>query len=128
MSKTRLLQSLRANLRLRHFSSRTEEAYTGWVRRYVRFHRVRDPAHLGEAEVREFLTHLAVERRLGPSTIAQAMAALLFLYREVLGRPLAGIGSMPRARVPTRLPVVLTPEEVRRVLEQMRGVPRLVAL
>src|SRR5574341_944977 len=128
MPKPKLLQSLRANLRLRHFSPRTEEAYSGWVRRYVRFHRLRHPADLGEAEVKAFLTHLAVDRQLAPSTLAQALAALLFLYREVVGRPLAGVGPVPRARAPMRLPVVLTPEEVRRVLEQMQGTTRLAAL
>ena len=130
MAKPKLLHSLRANLRLRHFSPRTEEAYAGWVRRYVRFHRLRHPADMGEAEVKAFLTHLAVERQLGPSTLAQALAALLFVYREVVGRPLGlvGVGAVPRARAPVRLPVVLTPEEVRRVVEQLRGTPRLVAL
>ena len=128
MPKPKLLQSLRANLRLRHFSPRTEEAYSGWVSRYVRFHRLRHPADLGEAEVKAFLTHLAVDRQLAPSTLAQALAALLFLYREVVGRPLAGVGPVPRARAPVRLPVVLTPEEVRRVLERMRGTTRLPAL
>lgn len=128
MPKPRLLQSMRANLRLRHFSPRTEEAYTAWTRRYVRFHQLRHPADLGETEVKAFLIHLAQDRHLAPSTLAQALAALLFLYKEVLGRPLAGLGEMPRARAPTRLPVVLTPEEVRRVLEQMHGITRLAAL
>jgi len=124
MPKPKLLQSLRANLRLRHFSPRTEEAYSSWVRRYVRFHRLRNPADLGEAEVKAFLSHLAVDRQLAPSTLAQALAALLFLYREVVGRPLAGVGPVPRARAPVRLPVVLTPEEVRRALAQRRGTTR----
>lgn len=128
MPKPKLLQSMRANLRLRHFSPRTEEAYTGWTRRFVRFHQLRHPADLGETEVKAFLTHLAQDRQLAPSTLAQALAALLFLYKEVLGRRLAGLGAMPRARAPVRLPVVLAPEEVRRVLGQMRGVTRLVAL
>jgi integrase len=128
MEKPKLLQSLRANLRLRHFSPRTEEAYGAWVRRYVRFHGLRHPADMGQAEVRAFLTHLAVERQLAPATLAQALAALLFLYREVLGRPIEGVGTVPRARAPVRLPVVLTPEEVRLVLQQMRGTARLVGL
>jgi len=127
MPKPRLLQSMRANLRLRHFSPRTEEAYTAWTRRFVRFHQLRHPADLGEAEVKAFLVHLAQDRHLAPSTLAQALAALLFLYREVLERPLAGLGAIPRARAPVRLPVVLAPEEVRSVLAQMRGVTRLVA-
>ena len=119
---------MRANLRLRHFSLRTEEAYTSWTRRYVRFHGLRHPADLGEAAVKAFLIHLAQERHVAPSTLAQAQAALLFLYKEVLERPLAGLGSLPRARAPVRLPVVLSPGEVRRVVAEMGGVTRLVAL
>ena len=107
------------NLRLRAFSPRTEEAYTAWTRRFVRFHQMRHPADLGEAEVKALPVHLPQDRHLAPSTLAQALAALLFLYREVLGRPLAGLGAIPRARAPVRLPVVLA---------QLRGVTRLVAL
>ena len=109
MEKPKLLHLLRANLRLRHFSPRTEEAYSAWVRRYVRFHGLRHPRDMGEAEVRAFLTYLAVERHLAPATLAQALAALLFLYRELLERPLRGMGPVPRARVPVlvrdRVPV-----------------------
>jgi integron integrase len=126
--KPKLLQSMRANLRLRHFSTRTVEAYTSWTRRYVRFHGLRHPADLGEADVKAFLTYLAEERHVAPSTLAQAPAALLFLYKEVLARSLSGLGELPRARAPVRLPVVLTVEEVRRVLAPRRGVTRLVAL
>jgi integron integrase len=89
---------------------------------------LRHPAELGEPEVKAFLVHLAEERRVAPSTLAQALAALLFLYKEVLARPLSGLGELPRARAPVRLPVVLTVEEVRQVLGQMRGVTRLVGL
>lgn len=79
--KTKLLHSLRANLRLRHFSPRTEEAYVSWVRRFVRYHGLRHPRELGEREVVSHLTHLAVERQVSLSTQGQAFAALLFLYR-----------------------------------------------
>ena len=126
--KPKLLASLQANLRLRHFSPRTESAYTDWVRRFVRFHGLQHPAELGEAEIRAFLTYLAVERRVAPSTLNQAIAALVFLYREILGRPLGGFGPLPRAKQPTRLPVVLTPPEVRRVLTALDGTPRLIGL
>lgn len=126
--KPKLLQSMRANLRLRQYSPRTEEAYTSWTRRYVRFHGLRHPGEMGTAEVRAFLVHLAEERHCAPATLAQALAALLFLYKEVLGAPMAGLGSIPRARAPTRLPSVLGQDDVRRVLTQMRGVTRLVAL
>ncbi len=126
--KTKLLHSLRANLRLRHFSPRTEEAYVSWVRRFVRFHGLQHPGELGEREVVGFLTHLRVERGVAASTQGQALAALLFLYREVLGRPLAGLGSIPRARAPMRLPVVLTREEVERVLAGLEGAAQLVGV
>ncbi|MGQ0646395.1 MAG: phage integrase N-terminal SAM-like domain-containing protein [Gemmatimonadaceae bacterium] len=126
--KPRLLQSLRANLRLRHLSPRTEQAYTAWTRRFVRFHGMRHPSELGEMEIKAFLVHLAEERGVAASTTAQARAALLFLYGEVLGRRLGALGEMPRGRAPVRLPVVLTPVEVRRVLEKMSGTSRLVAL
>jgi integron integrase len=124
----KLLHRLRANLRLRHFSPRTEEAYTAWVRRFVRFHRLEHPDRMGNAEVTAFMSHLAVERRLAPSTLTQALAALQFLYREIIGRPLA-IGSViPRPRAPVRLPVVLTTDEVRRVLAQLSGTRKLVGM
>src|SRR5690606_9296945 len=97
-----------------------------WVRRYVRFHRLRHPAEMGDAEVGAFLTWLVERRRVSQSTQGQALAALLFLYRHVLDRPLEQLGKLPRGRAPTRLPVVLTRNEVQRVLAQLNGVYRLV--
>lgn len=126
--KPKLLQTMRANMRLRHYSPRTEEAYTAWTRRFVQFHGLRHPDDMGEAEVKAFLVFLAEDRHCAPSTQAQALAALLFLYKEVVARPLKGLGAIPRAKAPMRLPTVLGPEEVRRVLVQMRGVTRLLAL
>ncbi len=125
-SKSPLLQQLQSNMRLRQMSPRTIAAYTDWVRRYVRYHRLRHPAELGDAEVREFLTWLVEQRRVSQSTQGQALAALLFLYRHVLDRPLEGLGKLPRGRAPTRLPVVLTRDEVQRVLAGLDGVYRLV--
>lgn len=124
---TKLLPSLRSNLRLRHYSPRTEEAYVAWVRRFVRFHGLRHPGELGEREVVGFLSHLREERGVSAATQAQALAALGFLYRDVLGRPLEEVGKIPRPRAPVRLPVVLTQEEVGRVLGGMRGMAGLVA-
>jgi integron integrase len=126
--KPKLLHSLRANLRLRQYSPRTEEAYSAWTRRYVKFHGLRHPDALGAEHVRAFLLHLAEDRHCAPATLAQALAALLFLYKDVLQRPLPGLGAIPRARAPVRLPTVLGPEEVRAVLAQLRGTPRLVGL
>lgn len=119
---------MRANMRLRHFSPRTEEAYIAWVRRYVRFHGLRHPAGMGNDEVTAFLSHLAVIRRLAPSTLIQALAALQFLYKEILRRPLDVGRVIPRPRAPERLPVVLTADEVRRVLTELGGGYRLIGM
>ena len=117
----RLLDRLRAACRLRHYSPRTERAYVGWVRRYVHFHDLTHPDELGTPEVVAFLSDLAVERDVSASTQNQAKAALVFLYREVLGRELEGLDDAVRARRPTRLPVVLGREEVRALLEELEG-------
>jgi integron integrase len=127
-SNPRLLALLRAKLRLGHYSLRTEQAYRGWVVRFVRYHGLRHPRDLGESEVVEFLRHLAEERQVASATQEQAVAALLFLYREVVGRPLRLEGRIPRGRAPTRIPVVLTRAEIVRVVDQLTGVYRLVAL
>ncbi|HET7604171.1 MAG TPA: integron integrase [Gemmatimonadales bacterium] len=127
-SKTRLLTLLRAKLRLGHFSLRTEQAYRGWVVRYIRYYDLRHPQAMGEAEVLEFLRHLAEDRHVAASTQVQALAALQFLYREVLDRPLRLGGRIPRGRVPDRLPTVLTRDEIVRVVDELVGVYRLVAL
>ena len=126
--KSPLLQSLQSNLRLQHLSRRTEAAYVYWTKRFVRFCGLRHPSELGPAEVRQFLSHLVVERNLSAATQQQALGALLFLYRNVLGRPLEALGRLPRGRVPTTLPVVLSPDEVARVLGLLRGTHRLVGL
>lgn len=118
---------IRRAIRARHYSRRTEQAYVRWALAYVRYHGLRHPRELGEADVTRFLTDLAVKQRLSASTQNQAASALLFLYNEVLSRPMRRAGDVVRAREPMRVPVVLTPEEVRRVLAQMRGTNGLVA-
>jgi integron integrase len=115
-------------MRLRRYSPRTEHAYLGWIVRFIRFHRLRHPGRMGEREVADFLSWLAVERRVAAPTQVQALSALLFLYRDVLGRPLDQLDHIHWARSRARLPVVLTPEEVRRVLGQMRGPIHLAGL
>jgi len=127
-SNPRLLTLMRSKLRPGHYSRRTEQAYAGRVIRFVRHHRLRHPAELGEQDVMAFLRHLAEERRVAAATQGQALAGLLFLYRHVLGRPLRLEGHLPRARTPTRLPVVLTRSEVARVLGQLEGGYRLVGM
>jgi integron integrase len=123
----RLLDRVRQALRVRHRSPRTEEAYVHWVRRFILFHGKRHPQELGEPEVAAFLTHLANERNVAASTQSQALCALLFLYDAVLERPLAEMEGLVRARVPKRLPTVLTSAEAKAILAEMRGAARLVA-
>jgi integron integrase len=123
----KLLAQVRARLRMKHYSPRTEQAYVYWVERYVRFHGVRHPAELGAAELTRFLGSLAQGRRVSASTQNQALAALLFLYREVLGLRVGWLATLVRAQGPRRLPCVLTRAEVRAVLGRLRGVERMVA-
>lgn len=125
-SAPKLLTLVRSAAQVHHYSPRTEEAYVGWVRRFVRYHGLRHPSALGPREVRDFLTTLAHREQLSASSQTQALSALLFLYREVLGRDLNEIGTIIRAKQPTRLPVVLSHEEVRALLARLHGSPRLV--
>ena len=124
----RLLDRVRAALRLRHYSRRTEDAYVAWIRRYVLFHGKRHPAEMGATELTAFLSSLAVDRRVAASTQNQALSALLFLYRDVLELDVPWLDDLVRAKRPLRLPVVPTREEVRVVLQRPTGVPRLMAV
>jgi integron integrase len=117
----RLLDKMSKALRSRHYSPRTEKAYRRWVERFIYFHDVRHPAEMGEPEINEFLTHLAVDLKVGASTQNQALSAILFLYRHVLGREVGDLGKVIRARRTERLPVVLTPDEVRDLFDAMRA-------
>jgi site-specific recombinase XerD len=108
-------------------SYRTEEAYVQWMKRFIVFHHKRHPSTMGAAEIRAFLTHLAVDSKVAASTQNVALQALLFLYRQVLKQPLAEVDDFERAKAPGRIPVVLTQEEVAQVLGQLHGTPRLMA-
>ncbi len=123
----RLLDQVREAIRRRYFSRRTEQAYVHWTRRFVYFHGKRHPRDLGEAEVTAFLNDLAVKRGVAAGTQNQALSALLFLYKEVLGRELAWLDGLERAKRPPRLPVVLTRAEVERLLAQLTGARWLLA-
>ena len=122
----RLFERVRATIRGRHYSLRTEKAYLGWIRRFVLFHGRRHPDELGSADVMVFLTHLAMAGHVSAGTQNQAFAAIVFLYRDVLGRKLEGLKETPRAKLPSRLPLVLAREEVQAVLGRLRGVPWLM--
>jgi site-specific recombinase XerD len=125
-SKPKLLDQVRSAIRTRHYSRRTEMAYVFWVRRFVIFHRMRHPAEMGEAEVAEFLTSLAVRNKVSASTQNQALAAILFLYKRVLNQELEWMEGIVRAKMPQRLPLVLGREEVQAVLGQLQGIHRLM--
>ncbi|MBK8134170.1 MAG: phage integrase N-terminal SAM-like domain-containing protein [Gammaproteobacteria bacterium] len=107
-SASPFLEEMRSATRLRHFGIHTEDACLGWIKRFILFHGKRDPGQMGESEVGAFLTDRAVERRVAAATQNQALNALVFLYKAVLGRPLAEIDGVVRAKKPQRLPVVLT--------------------
>ena len=123
----RLLDRLRDAIRVRHYSIRTESAYVDWARRFILFHDKRHPLDMGADEVAAFLTHLAVDRTVAPSTQNQAKSALLFLYREVLAVQLPWLDEVVAAKDKRHLPVVLTATEVRALLQQTSGTTGLVA-
>ncbi len=123
----RLLDRVREAIRVRHHSIRTEEAYVQWARRFILFHNKRHPSSMGAEEVNAYLTHLAVAQNVSASTQNQALSAILFLYRNVLDDPLPWLSEIVRSGRPRRLPVVLTKDEVRAILAEMDGRPKLVA-
>jgi integron integrase len=123
----RLLDRVRGAIRARQYSFRTEKAYVGWIRRFIVFQGKRHPDEMGAAEIRQYLSHLATAGRVSASTQNQAFSALLFLYREVLGRELAGLADTVRAKRPVRVPLVLTRGEVASILDHMSGVTWLMA-
>src|SRR5436190_604253 len=126
-SSPKLLDRVRWHLRVKHYSVRTEQAYVDWIRRYILFHRKRHPNEMGEKEITEFLTHLAVKKHVAASTQNQAFCALLFLYQQVLRRKLAFIDGVARVKRPPKIPVVFTREEALAVLDRLVGEYRLMS-
>ncbi|MBB4013071.1 integron integrase [Niveibacterium umoris] len=112
-----MLDMVRERLRVKHYSLRTETAYVAWIKRYIVFHGRQHPSGLGKREVEAFLTHLATERNVAAATQGQALAAILFLYQEVLGQVLPWFDDVVRAKRPARLPTVLTVDEVRALIQ-----------
>jgi len=127
MARSRLLDEVRQAMRVRHYSIRTEQAYVQWIKRYIYFHHKKHPAEMGAEEVTAFLTHLAVNKHVTASTQNQALSALLFLYKQVLGIELPWMNDITRAKRPSRLPVVLPKEQVMQVLDSMKGANGLIA-
>jgi integron integrase len=126
-SMTQLLDQAREEIRLKHYSIRTEQVYLDWIKRFVLFNDKKHPRELGAAEVEAFLTHLAVNGKVAASTQNQARSALLFLYKEVLETELPWLENVEKARAPRKLPVVLTREEVQQVLGRLEGTDWLIA-
>ena len=123
--RSEFLESVRAAVRVRHYSYRTEQEYVHWIRRFILFHGKRHPREMGEPEVARFLSYLASERRVAASTQDQALNALVFVYKAVLERPLGAVAGVVRAKRPRRLPVVLSQAEVGALLAQLDGVRSL---
>lgn len=126
-SGPKLLDQMRSALRSRHYSRRTEQTYIMWVKRFAVFNELRHPTDMAEPEINAFLTHLAVNRKVSPSTQNQALSALLFLYRRVIGREIGDLGEVIRARRRQHLPVVLTRGEVKALLSNLRQDKWIVA-
>jgi len=122
----KLLEQVRDAIRTKHYSYRTEQTYVQWIRRYILFHNKQHPNEMGVPEIEAFLTHLAVKEHVAASTQNQAFSALIFLYRHVLQMPLDERIDAIRAKRSRKLPTVLTPEEVRSVIQHMSGVHRLL--
>ncbi len=123
---SKLLDQVRNIVRTKHYSIRTEQAYVTWIKRFILFHDKKHPKEMGAVEINRYLSHLANHDNVAVSTQNQALSALLFLYKEVLRQELDDLGTVIRAKKPKRLPVVLTPEEVRLILNQLSGVPWLM--
>ncbi len=122
----KLLDQARERARLNQYALRTEEAYLGWIKRFILFHNKRHPSEMGAAEIEAFLAHLAAYQHVAPSTQNQALAALLFLYRDVLQQELGRAVNVPWADKPKKLPTVLTPDEARQVIACLTGVYQLI--
>jgi len=123
----RLLDQVREVIRIKRYSIRTEEAYVQWIKRFILFHGKRHPREMGPEEIRQFLTHLAMTRRVAASTQNQALSAILFLYKSVLQQDIGWVDEIVWAKKPKRLPVVLTREEVKAVLQRLSGQTWLMA-
>lgn len=123
----KLLDQVRDQIRIRHYSIKTEKSYVGWVKRYIYYHKLRHPAEMGKREIEQFLTHLAVERHVSPTTQNQAFNALLFLYEHVLGISMKDQNIQAlRAAQKKRVPTVLTKEETQSVISHLSGVYQLI--
>jgi len=128
VQQPKLLDRVRQAIRTRHYSEKTEKAYVHWIKRFIFFYNKRHPAEMAELEIGQFLSSLATELRVSASTQNQAFNAILFLYDQVLGKKIGLVSGVVRAKRAHHAPVVLTRDEVKRIIDCMNGVPRLMAL
>jgi integron integrase len=125
--KPNLLEQARNVIRVKHYALNTERAYLPWIKKFILFHKKRHPSSLGEREIGEFLTHLAVDRNVAAETQNQALNAIVFLYKQVLKKEIGKISNAQRAKKHTRIPVVFTKSEAKKVIAQLEGTKRLMA-
>lgn len=125
--KPRVLDQVRETIRIKHYSIRTEQIYVQWIRRYILFHNKRHPKNMGEKEINAFLKHLAVNRNVTASTQSQALSAIMFLYKEVIGEEIGFVENIYRAKKPRRLPVVFSRQEIREIMRHLSGEKWLIA-
>ncbi|MCF7815369.1 MAG: integron integrase [Candidatus Cloacimonetes bacterium] len=128
MSSPKLLERVKNAIRTKHYSRKTENSYCSWIKRYILYHNKKHPKDMGEVQIRRFINHLAVKRKLSASTQNQALCAILFLYREVLGVELDRIDKIHWAKKPKRLPVIFSKEEVKAIIAKITGVYRLMTM
>jgi len=126
--KPKLIDQLRETIRLRHYSYRTEQAYVNWIRKFIIFHNKRHPKDLGEKEIAQFLSHLAVNRQVSNSTQNQALCAIVFLYKNVLNQDIGEFSSVMWAKRLKRIPVVFTKDEIKRIINEMAGTQKLMVM
>ena len=125
--KKKLLDIVREKIRFKHYSIKTEQSYVGWIKRYILFHNKRHPKEMGKVEIEQFLTYLAVEKKVSPTTQNQAFSAILFLYKEILGFDMRDWNIQAlRAKERKHIPVVLTKDEVSKVIENLTGIYQLI--
>ena len=128
ISSPKLLERVKNAIRTKHYSRKTENSYCSWIKRYILYHNKKHPKDMGEVQIRRFINHLAVKRKLSASTQNQALCAILFLYREVLGVELDRIDKIHWAKKPKRLPVIFSKEEVKAIIAEITGVYRLMTM
>ena len=126
MKKTKLLTQVKLEIRRRGYSYRTEQSYVNWIRRFIIFHHKKHPADITGPEIVKYLNYLAVNRKVAPSTQNQAICAIVFLYKHILDLKVPALDNLKRADKPVKVPVVLSVEEVQRILSNLTGLPKLI--